>query len=297
MRPEGLQEEVGQGSGRLHGRVGHHIGDVYVLVVADGGNHRHGARGDGYGQAEVVEALEVQFAAAAAEDEGGVVVLIADFGEGLHDGCGGLFALHQGLVQIQLESIALRIIQEMVAEVLVAGGGAGRNHGQAVRQFRQGQFLLHIHVAVLLQALDVALAFQGLLAQGEGGVDVVYVQGHPVQLAESHLHAHQHRDAGLQFLPGGFLEVQGELRVVPLPDHGAGFGHGFSPLGLCEAQVAVSVGTGAPGRNLGLHPVPARKCACHAFLDPGLQFQKVHIIPLSHSPTNITKKSLHFKEF
>ena len=118
-----------------------------VLVVADGRNHRHRQGGDGDGEVVIVEAGEVQLAAAAAEDEDGVVALFGHFFQGFHNGRGGLLSLHQGFVQVQVEGVALGIVQKVVPEILVAGGGFGSDDGQAIRKVRQGQFLLHFHIA------------------------------------------------------------------------------------------------------------------------------------------------------
>ena len=103
--------------------------------------------GNGDGEVVIVKAGEVQLAAAAAKDEDSVVALFGHFFQGFHNGRGGLLSLHQGFIQIQVEGVALGIVQKVVPEILVAGGGFGGDDGQAIREVRQGQFLLHVHVA------------------------------------------------------------------------------------------------------------------------------------------------------
>ena len=63
-----IQKQIGQGCGGLNGSVRHQIGNVHVSVVADGGDNRDRAGGDGYGQIRIVEARQIQVTAAAAED-------------------------------------------------------------------------------------------------------------------------------------------------------------------------------------------------------------------------------------
>ena len=257
--------------------------------MADGRNHRHRQGGDGDGEVVIVEAGEVQLAAAAAKDEDGVVALFGHFFQGFHNGRGGLLSLHEGLKEVQLEGIALGVVQQVVPEVLVAGRRKGGDHGQVTGKVRQGQFLLHVHVALGRQLLDGPLALQGLLPQSERRVYVFDEKGYAVKLAETHLHLHQYGDAGTEGFSGGLLEETGEHGILPLPNHGAGFRNGLSQAALHQAQITVTVGTGAPGGDFRLYPVSARKGLGYTLLNPGLKFQEIHIFPFSHNFTKIRK--------
>ena len=155
--------------------MGHHIGNMHVFVMADSSNNRHRASGYGYGKVEVVKAEEVRFRAAAAEDEDGVIILLLSLQKGICYGRRGLLPLHCGLIEVQGEGIAIRIVQQVIAEILVTCSGFGGDDGKPLRDIRDGKFLLHIHIAVLCETLNGALSFKSLLSKGEGGVNVFNV--------------------------------------------------------------------------------------------------------------------------
>ena len=267
----------------------HHVCNVHVFVVADGGNNGHGTSGDGHGKVIVVEAGQIQFTAAAPQDEDGVVRLFPGLQKRRPDGSGRLFSLHEGFQKVQPESVALRAVQEVVPEILVTGGGFGGDDGQPVRDVRQRQFLLQLHVAGRRKTLDGAPALQGFFSQGKSRVYVVDKKADAVQFAKVHLHTHQHGDAGLKGLACSLLKGLLNAGEVPIPDHGAGFRYGFSAPALAQAQVAMSVGTGTPGTDFRLYPILPREGLGHPFLDAELQLHKVHIIPRFHNFTKIQK--------
>ena len=175
----------------------------------------------------------------------------------------------------------------MVAEIPVARGSFGGNHGQRIRQVRKGQFLLHVHVAPCGKLFDGPLAFQRLFSQGERRIYVFDEQGNAVQLTVTDLHLHQHGNTGLQRLTGSLFEVIFEFGIMPFPDHGAGFRHRLAAPALTQTQVAMPVGARTPGTDFRLHPIPPRKRFSHSLLDKELQVQQIHIIPRVHSLTKI----------
>ena len=171
----------------------------------------------------------------------------------------------------------------MPSEIPIAGGSLGSNDGQPIRQFRKGQFLLHVHVAFPGEEFYGTFALQGLLPQGERRVYVFNEKADAVQFAVAHLHFYQHGDAGLQGLPCSLLEKGLEPGVIPFPDHGAALGHRLPAPALGELQVAVPVGPRAERRNFRLNPIPLREGILNALPDPFLQLQQVHVLPFRHS--------------
>ena len=205
-----------------------------IPVMADGGDNGHGAGGDGHSELIVVKAGQVQFGTAAAQNQDGVIILFSGIQKGRHDGSRSLFSLHEGLQKVQTENIPFGIVQQMVPEIPIPGGRLGRDDGQAVRDLRQRQFLLQLHVTAGGEPLDGALAFQRLLPQGESRVYIVYEQRDAVQFAETNLDPYQDGNARLERLPGLFFEETLDGGIVPLPDHGPGFGNRPAAPGLGE---------------------------------------------------------------
>ena len=267
-----VQEEVREGRRGLDIAAGHHVGDVEIPVVADGGHHRHRTGRNRDGEVVVVETREVHFRAAAAEDEDGVIRLLLRLQEGRDDRGRRLLTLHQGFVQVQPERVTRLILKQMAAEVAIPRRGLGRNHGQPVRKPREFQFLLHVHVSPGGKPFDGLLLLQGLGPDREGRVDFIDKQGDAVQFTEIHLYPHEDRDPRLERLAGLLLEKGLELRKMPFPDHGADVGHLPPPHRLAEVQVAVAVGPGTPGTDLPLHPILVRKGVRDPFLHHGQQF-------------------------
>ena len=279
LRGIGVEEEVGEGGRGLDVTAGHHVGDVEVAVMADGGHHGNRTGGDGDGKIIVVETRKVELAAAPAQDQQGVIAApLRHFDDGGNDGRRGRFALHQGLEEIHLEGIPRLVLEQVPAEIAIAGGRLRGDHRQAVRQPRQGQFLLHVHVAPGRQLLDGFFALEGRFAEGEGRIDVIDEKADAVKLAVAHLHAHEDGNPGTEFLAGRLLEKGLELRVMPLPDHRPGLRHGLAAAALRQAQVAVPVRARTPLADLGLDPHLLREGILDACLDEPLELQQIHIV-------------------
>ena len=285
--PEGIQEQVGQGGGRLHRRIRHHIRNMDITVVADGGNHGNGAGGNGDGQFVIVETGQVQFGSAAAEDEDGIVLLPTCLQKGRYDGSRCLFPLHERFQQIQTENIPIGIIQKMVPEIAVPGSGFGCNDSQAIRYLGKRQFLLHFHVPAGGEPFNGALAFQCLFTQGEGGVDIVDEKRNAVEFTETDLHPHQNGDTCLEGLSRLFFKEGFKGGIIPFPDHRPGLGDRTPAPGLCQGEITMAIAAGAPGSDFRFNPISPREGLRHPLLDVELQFQQVHVIPHFHKFTNI----------
>ena len=132
-----IQEQVGQGSRGLDGRERHLVRHVYVLVVSDGRKDRHAAAGNGHGQGIIVKAGKVQFRAAAAQDEDGIVGRThpSDGSQRIGDGLRGGGSLHGSRIQIHPIGEPIGIFEQMPAEIAVACRVFGRYHRQRIGQF------------------------------------------------------------------------------------------------------------------------------------------------------------------
>ena len=251
--------------------------------MPDGRHHRRRAGSDSHRHVVVVETGQVGFASAAPQDQDGVEVLPGGL---LHPGDpiqGGddrgrcAVSLHGGFEKDRVEGKTVCIALQMPQEVLQAGRGGRRDDGEVVRERRDAEFLLHIHIALLGELFDGALALQSLFAEGEGGVDVFYIERDTVQFTEIDLDLHQDGDAGTKRFAGRFPEEGGELRVFPFPDDGAGFGDAAAAARLGKGQVAMPVCIGCALADFRLHPVPPRERLRDHFLHSREQFGQFQV--------------------
>ena len=116
----------------------------------------------------------------------------------MHDALLHAVALHERFKQLCVETQAVRVVGELVAEVLIAGCTRRRNHSDAVQQTREGKVLVVEEDAFGFQGCDNLLASAGDGAQRVGGVDVNHVQRKAILLVKSHLHQRQNLHAVFQ---------------------------------------------------------------------------------------------------
>ena len=132
---------LGGGGRRGRAQVGHEIGDGDVGLVAHGGNHRHGAGGDGARHGLFVEGPEIfQRAAAAAHDDQVRPPGAAEIFDAAADFFHRALALHQRGEEADVQA------REAARENLdhVGDGGAARrgDDADAPRKARQGALAL-----------------------------------------------------------------------------------------------------------------------------------------------------------
>ena len=193
----------------FHSGVRHEVDDRIVLFVPNARDDRQRELCHVFSQQERVEAREVGCCTATTDDDHGIPLLhfVSDDVEGLDDALLHLCSLHHGRKQLGAECQSVRIVLQLIAEVLVASSSSSRNYGNALQQGRQLDFLVHREDSLILQLLDDFLSALCHVAQGESWVDVDDVERVAVGFVEVDFHFHQHFHSSRKSLPCGVLEV------------------------------------------------------------------------------------------
>ena len=207
---EVVDEEGGSSSGGLYPHVTHHVEDTLVTVVADAGDNGDGEVGDVLSQCQRIETAHVaRCTDHRVENELSIIhcPLSTIYAlQRIYDALFHTLALHRGREETCLEAETVGVISQLVAEVAVTSGSLGRNHGDALAEERQVQFLLEIEDTFGLQLPDDLLTFAGHVAEGVGGVDVGDNPREAESLMELRVDLQQYFHAGMEPLTGDALE-------------------------------------------------------------------------------------------
>ena len=168
----------------------------------------------------------------------------------------------------------------MAAEIAVARGVPRGDHGQAVRQQRRRELLLPVEQAVRRQLLERAAALQLGGAERETRLDLVDRERQSVEFAVAHLHAQEDFHPGGKVASGRFAEIGAQRCIAAAPDDGPGPGHDPALLALAEVQIAMAVGLGLYGSDLGPHPAPLREGIFNLVSEQRLEREQIYIIRL-----------------
>ena len=133
-------EQLRARRGRLGGGVGDLVGDRGVDLVADPGEHRHRARGDGPGDRLVVEGGQVRAGPAAAHEREHVEPVGGEHADGRRDRSGGVAALHPGVgaQHVEREAAPPQLVEEVgLGRRPLAGDEPDAERGQRERRGRR----------------------------------------------------------------------------------------------------------------------------------------------------------------
>ena len=166
----------------------------------------------------------------------------------------------------------------MAAEIAVARGVPRGNDCQAIGQQRRLKLLLPVEQAVRRELLERAAALQLSGTEREARLDLVDRERQSVEFAVVHLHAQENLHPGGEIASGRFAEIGAQRRIAAAPDDGLGPRHDPALLALAEVQVAVAVGLGLYGSDLGPHPAALREGHLDLLPQPCLQFGQVYVI-------------------
>ena len=213
-----FDEPSGDGRRGFKCRVGHHVRDARILVVADAREDRQGKLGDVGAEAVGIETVQVA-GRPAAPDQYDRIEIVHAVGHGVecrHDRILGTGALHESVEKRQGESIGT--FAQLLAEILIARCLAARNDGDTLYYLRQRIFAVDVPDSFALEPLDGDLPLSLHVAQREGRVDVQDVERETVQFVVGDHHPGQDADACGQSLTRFGLEIAGDAGVSRAPD-------------------------------------------------------------------------------
>ena len=158
-----------------------------------------------------------------------------------------------------MESKAIGIALQLIAEVTISGCRSRRNNSYALCKHRQFQFLVQGEHTLLLQLHQDFPPTACHVAQCIRGVYINHRQAITVEFVELHRHLHQYFDAGHECLSCLPFEVGFQQAEYICPDSAACLCYEVvaSRVFLYELQITVSGGVATHIAQFSLHPILA----------------------------------------